>query len=266
MEEKKKNNKLKKLARYYNDAKNELKLTGVIKDDVHALVMACIPIQKEICEKSDDIKINDLEKIQNITPIDKSTYLEFVRICSLKNAGKLKEKAVTKFEDDFANRLFTTNIRHSFLNSYMNDSPLKVTDPGNEEYAPFEDYESSDFNDIMDESAKKREYINLVLRAKYAAYSKAAQYITDLKLTHSEFKKLVDFEYYKEGGYPTDKTPSKTYTIFKKYNDAKRLMNEYGFSEEADKLDYEFGLEVKLGEEHPQKHKWIIDEDDDEID
>ena len=42
--------------------------------------------------------------------------------------NELKEKAIAKFESDFENRLFISNLRHSFLESYMSGYDLKITD------------------------------------------------------------------------------------------------------------------------------------------
>ena len=254
-EDEKKQKKLMRLKKYYDEAAQELNLTGDASSDVHALVMACQPIQREICEKSDTIKIDDLLTAQEITGIDKRTYLDFVRICSLKNNDKLHDKAINKFESDFEQRLFITNLRFSFLNSYMSGESLRITDENNEEYKPFSDYSSDEFEEIMNRSASTREYINMVCRKQYKKYSNAAQYITNLELKASDFKNLVDYEYYKEGGYPSPQTPAKLWSLFNKYNEAMRMMNRYGFTQQ-NSLNHEFGLNVELGEAHPVEHPW----------
>ena len=254
-EDEKKQKKLMRLKKYYDEAAQELNLTSDASSDVHALVMACQPIQREICEKSDTIKIDDLLTAQEITGIDKRTYLDFVRICSLKNNDKLHDKAINKFESDFEQRLFITNLRFSFLNSYMSGESLRITDENNEEYKPFSDYSSDEFEEIMNRSASTREYINMVCRKQYKKYSNAAQYITNLELKASDFKNLVDYEYYKEGGYPSPQTPAKLWSLFNKYNEAMRMMNRYGFTQQ-NSLNHEFGLNVELGEAHPVEHPW----------
>ena len=213
-------------------------------------------IQAEICKMSDSIKIDDLLKVQDITDIDKKTYMDFVNITALKNNDKLKEKAISRFENDFSNRLVIANLRHSFLESYMSGDDLKITDQDNYEYKPFEDYKSEEFEKIMEDSAKKREYINKTLYSQYKKYAAAAEYITNLELTYSKFKNLVDWEYYKDGGYPTPTTPGRLWSIFNKYNEAIRLMKTYGFSQQEE-LNREFGLDVYLTTPHPVKHPWM---------
>ena len=256
-EEQKKEKKLQKLASVYSEADGELNIAGKpINEQVHILVDTCVAIQHEICAMSDSIKIDDLLKVQDITDIDKKTYLDFVNICALKNNDKLKEKAIAKFENDFNNRLFISNLRHAFLESYMSGNDLKITDDSNYEYKPFSDYKSDEFEKIMEDSAKKREYINKVLYKRYKGFAQAAEYITKLDLSYAKFKQLVDWEVYRDGGYPAPTTPGRLWSIFNKYNDAMRLMNQYEFTQQNE-LNNEFGLHIKLGETHPVDHPWM---------
>lgn len=265
-EEQKREKKLAKLSIAYTAADNELHIAGKpVDEQVHILVNACSEIQGEICTVADSIKIDDLLKVQDITDIDKKTYLDFVNITALKNNDKLKEKAISKFENDFSNRLTIANLRHSFLESYMSGNDLKITDQDNYEYKPFEDYKSEEFEQIMEDSAKKREYINKTLYGHYKTLAKAAEYITKLDLSYSKFKNLVDWEHYKEGGYPSPTSPAKLWSIFNKYNEAIRLMTVYGFTQQNE-LNKEFGLGVQLNTPHPVNHPWMTDKESPEID
>ena len=260
--------RLKKLKKYYERADEELHLSDKsVNEQVHILVDTCDNIQGEICRMSDDIKITDLLKVQELTPIDKTTYLEFVKICMLKNNGKLKDKAVAKFTDDFYRRLFITNLRHSFLQSYMGDEgELKITDEDNEEYVPFTDYQSDEFNKIMQDSATKRDYLNNILWKRYKDFAKAAEYITELALPYKDFKNLVDWQHYKDGGYPTEKSPSKIWAIFDKFNYAHRMLTKWGYNETTNELNYEFGLDVNETEAHPKEHPWNVSNDEESLD
>lgn len=258
--EEKKEKRLQKLAIIYGQVDDELHISGKpINEQVHMLVDKCNELQGQICQYADSIKIDDLAKVQDITDIDKKTYLDFVNICALKNKDKLKEKAIAKFEGDFENRLFISNLRHSFLESYMSGYDLKITDEDNQEYKPYSDYKSEEFERIMEDSAKTRMFINDVLYKQYKKYAAAAEYITKLELNYGDFKKLVDWEHYKEGGYPTPTTPAKLWSIFEKYNNAIRLMEKYEFTQQKD-LNKEFGLNVELGKPSPVKHPWMLAE------
>jgi len=259
-EKQKREKKLAKLSVAYTLADNELHIAGKpINEQIHILVNACSDIQSEICSVADSIKIEDLTKVQDITDIDKKTYLDFVNITALKNNDKLKEKAISKFENDFSNRLVIANLRHSFLESYMSGNDLKITDQDNYEYKPFEDYKSEEFEKIMEDSAKKREYINKVLYGHYKTLAKAAEYITKLDLSYSKFKNLVDWEHYKEGGYPSPTSPAKLWSIFNRYNEAINLMTKYEFTQQNE-LNKEFGLDVNLVTPHPVKHPWMTED------
>ena len=262
LDEEKKEKRLQKLAIIYGQVDDELHISGKpINEQVHMLVDKCNELQGQICQYADSIKIDDLAKVQDITDIDKKTYLDFVNICALKNKDKLKEKAIAKFEGDFENRLFISNLRHSFLESYMSGYDLKITDEDNQEYKPYSDYKSEEFERIMEDSAKTRMFINDELYKQYKKYAAAAEYIN-----YGDFKKLVDWEHYKEGGYPTPTTPAKLWSIFDKYNNAIRLMEKYEFTQQKD-LNKEFGLNVELGKPSPVKHPWMLAESEEpEID
>jgi len=255
--------KLEKLKKSYDLIDEELHLKDKeVIDQVHTIINAADELMCEICSMSDDIKINDYEKAKELTPIDKKTYLDFVHICALKNNDALKEKAISKFGEDFAQRLFITNLRHAFLESYMNGDELKITDEDNEEYKPFTDYKSDDFEAIMQDSAKKREYLNLVLWKKYKQLAKAAEYITDLELSYKDFKNLVDWQHYANGGYPSPTSPSKIWAIFDKFNYAHRTLTKWGYENTANELKIEFGLDITETIPVPVEHPWMAEKED----
>lgn len=255
--------KLKRLASSYNKVALEANFTNKTPNEqVKEMVYIASVIQGEICQCSDYIKIDKLDEASELTQIDKQTWLEFVRIASLKDVGKLQEKAISKFEKDFEKRLLITNLRKSFLESYMSSNDMKITDEDNYKYVPFDDYSSDEFLKIMEDAAKKRVYINTVLRPKYKEISNAAQYITNLKLSAKEFKELVDWEHYKDGGYPNPTSPSKIWKIFERYDHAYRLMRTYLFDDEVNALQKEFGLELTLHTPQPKNHSWIDEEDE----
>jgi len=257
--------KKEKLKKFYDAFDEQLSLKNKeVIDQVHDLVDLADELMCEICSMSDDIKINDLAKVQELTPIDKKTYLDFVNICALKNNDALKEKAVGRFEEDFAKRLFITNLRHSFLESYMNGDELHITDEDNEEYKPFTDYKSDEFDAIMQDSAKKREYLNTVLWKQYKSIAKAAEYITDCELEYKDFKNLVDWQHYKDGGYPSPTSPSKIWAIFNKFNYAHRTLTKWGYEYTADNLKNEFGLAIMETTPNPVDHPWMIDDKSDD--
>lgn len=258
MERKENKKMMSKLQKMYEEVKEELGLSGSVNDQVHALVDACDSIQGEIDKVNDSVRIDDLSKVQEITPIDRSTYLEFVNIMVTDNNGKMNDEKVDKFEQDFYQKLFITNLRHAFLNSYMKGDSIQITDDDNEKYTPYGVFESTEFDKLIKDSASKKDYVNNVLKPRYRKYATVAKFITGDKMTTSEFKHLVNFQHYKNGGYPNASTPSHLWSVFNKFNQAYRLLANYGYTDVNASLMHEFGLEVQTGESHPTAHQWQL--------
>lgn len=255
--EEKQEKRRKKLKSLYEEVADQLNLRD--KDpikQVHILVDTCDTLMNEICAMSDSIKIDDLAKVQEITSIDKRTYLDFVNICVKKDNDKLREKAIDKFEEDFGQRLLIANLRYKFLQSYMSGEPLKITDEDNEEYTPFNDFESNAFTEIMQDSAKKREYLNNVLWKQYKTYAAAAEYITNMELTYRDFKNLVDYQHYAAGGYPSEHTPSRVWSVYDRFNYTHRLLSKWKYNDTQNELLEEFGLNIKEKDPTPKAHPW----------
>jgi hypothetical protein len=250
--------KLKRFEKDYESIKAELQLDELDNTEkIHKLVYAASAIQGEICQCSDYIKKDKFNEVKEITQIDGSTWLDFVRIAALKDVTGLQEKAIDKFTEDFEKRLIITNLRKTFLDSYMSNEDLKITDEDNSNYIPFDAYKSDEFATIMEDAAQKRIYINTVLRPRYKVMSNAAQYITNLNLDAKTFKELVDWEHYKDGGYPSPSSPSKIWKIFEQYDHCIRVMKKYGFDVEVDNLHKEFGLNTNLCTPNPIDHPWM---------
>ena len=89
--------------------------------------------------------------------------------------------------------------------------------------------------------------------------AKAAEYITKLELTYGKFKQLVDWEYYKDGGYPTPTTPGKLWSVFNRFNESLRLIDKYGFTQH-EALKKEFGLNITLTNPAPVNHPWMVED------
>ena len=139
---------------------------------------------------------------------------------------------------------------------------MHITDEDNKEYKPFTDYESEDFGEILEHSAKLREVLNLVLWKEYKNYAKAAEYITELELPYRDFKNLVDWQHYKDGGYPSPTSPSKIWAIFNKFNSAHRLLTKWGYENTSNELKKEFGLVINEVTPNPVDHPWQVGDEE----
>ena len=238
--------------------------TMTVTEKVQKLIEAAVKLQGEIFGKSDEIRIKDLEKVQEFANIDKGTYLDFVKICVLKNNDKLKEKTISKYENDLNKKSHIISLKQTFLNSYMNGKELQIADDEADEIKKSIEKRSCDeFEKIMQDSAKKREYITTILNRKYKTLAKAAEFVSNGELIQKDFKSLVDWQYFADGGYPTPKSPSKIWSIFNKFNYAYRTLEKWGYNKTSETLNEEFGLVISTTEPKPVVHKWQKNSDDD---
>ena len=120
--------KLKRSKEIYERVKDELGLNGSVNEQIGQLILECCDIQHEICNQADTIKITNFDKALELIQIDKGTWNEFVNITAKKYYGRLKDKAVDKYEDDCHKRRHIANLKQSFYDSYLSDEPLKVLD------------------------------------------------------------------------------------------------------------------------------------------
>lgn len=241
----------------YDTLKPQLGLTGDPIEDIHLLIRVGQGIQSQICQKADSIKIDDYEQANKITPISKGLYTEFVSIAARKIQGKFNEKSAEKLDEEFDTKLLDINLLNTFLNTYVADKELRLADSDDDKFEPFKDRKSEDFQKLLEKSAYTRIEINESLYPQLKQLGNAAEYITNGEVTYKEFKQLNDFEYYKDGGYPSPSSPSRSWSIYKRFADAHRLMKKYEI-DQADELSYEFGLNINIEELHPVTHPWML--------
>lgn len=248
---------------FYEAFKDELHLDGDEVGQIHQLVKAGCELQYQICQESDKIKINGFEQAQTMLTIDKSTWSEFVKITAKKMYGNLSEKSVEKMNEKIESKRYLTNLQNAFYDSYLADEELKIVDEAGDSDVKFDRTEDKEFAALIEEYAKIRDYINSVLYKRYDGISKAAYFITDGKLKKTDFKDLVDWEYYKDSEDPN--YPSRSWQIYNKFARMYRLLTNYEFDQTED-LDYEFGYKVELTTPHPTTHAWQVKEDETTLD
>lgn len=254
--------RLKKLAITYKMYAEKIGLTGNTIDDIHTLVKLACECQGEICKSADSIKEDDFTAVSEIIPIEKSTYMKFVKIAAMKIDGKLTDNRIEKLKESFASEMYNMNLKNAFLNSYVKDEKLKIVDSNNIDITNLESEENSKFEEILEHSAQTRIYIDSTLNKRYKIYAELAEYITEGKMARKEFKQITDFEYYKNGCYPTPTTPAKLWSVFNRFNESFRSMFKYKF-DQISKLQKEFGLNITLGEANYVAHPWNNSSEDD---
>lgn len=221
-----------------------------VAEQVRALVFAANDVLTEICENADKIKINMYEDAADIIDIDKSSWKEFAKLAYKVAQGNIKDDLFEKTEDATHEKMYILGLRKSFINTYVKNGSEAVFIKKDEvpyEIPNTETFSNEDFESLLLDAVNVRHYINTVLWPTFKNFAMAAFYITKGKLTNKDFKNLVDWEHYKNGGYPTEKSKPKLWAIFDKFDYAYRLMNEYKFNQ-LDALKRQFGLIIDLKE------------------
>lgn len=255
--------KLKRSKEIYERVKDELGLNGSVNEQIGQLILECCDIQHEICNQADTIKITNFDKALELIQIDKGTWNEFVNITAKKYYGRLKDKAVDKYEDDCHKRRHIANLKQSFYDSYLSDNPLKVLDETDNQSYSFDNEENKEFETLMEESAKIRDYINHTLYARYKMLYQCAFYLSEGELEYKDFKDMVDWQCYIDSDDP--KYPDRAWKIFEKFNRMIRLFNSYSNENSVKHMNdmcKEFGVSFNLHTPQPVHHGWQDKEKD----
>lgn len=235
----------------YESAAIELNLTDSMtaEQKVHNIIMAASSIQGEICSLSDEIKIVNFENIKSIINLQKADWLETVCLYNRKHNSRFGKSSIERNKDRIKERVFSQTFKNKFLEEViapedtLDIDAIKVASKDDLQTSLADTGESTEFAEILKQSAELRNKINSVLYRKYNSYAKAAQYASNFSINYADFKMLVDWEHYKNGGYPSENTPAKLWSVVNKFNLAVRLCQQYGFDQINQLLD-EFGLEV----------------------
>jgi hypothetical protein len=71
----------------------------------------------------------------------------------------------------------------------------------------------------------------------------------------SVFKFLLDMHHYRNGGWPSEKTPPRSFSIAKRFNDAFRASERHGFND-VQQWAKRFGLKIELTWPSPTLYQW----------
>lgn len=255
--------KLYRAKEIYERVKDDIGLNGDTNEQIGQLIQECCNIQKEISEKNDIINKVNFEKASEFIRIDRATWSEFVNLTAKKYYGRLGEKQVDKYEDTCQTKRHIANLKQSFYDSYLSDRPLKVLDETNNQSYDFDNEENKEFQDLMEETAKIKDYIVNILMPKYKTMYNCAFHLTEGTIKYSEFKDMVDWQCYVDSEDPN--YPDKAWKVFEKFNRMIRLFDKYS-NENSDKhlndMKHEFGLTFELRPEHIRKHPWAKNDED----
>ena len=235
----------------YNQANVLLKLDEIktVPEKVRALVFAANEVLTQICENADKIKIDMFEEASDIIDIDKPRWKEFAKLAYKVAHGDIKESLIEKTHEKLHETLYVTQLKKSFFDTYVRDgATAKFVKKDEVSYNALDNenvFDSNEFEELLTDAVNVRHYLNTVLWPAFKNFGQAAFYITKGELEYKHFKDLVDWEHYKNGGYPSEKSKPKLWSIFDKFDYSYRLMHKYGFNQ-IDALKRQFGFEIEL--------------------
>lgn len=237
----------------YEEADVLLKLSSMktVNEKVRALVFAANEVLTQICENADKIKIDMYDEASEILPIDKPRWKEFAKLAYKVAQGDIKDSMIEKTHEKLHESLYISQLKKSFFDTYvMNGSTAMFVKKDDVPYDGLNNdntFSDDDFEQLLLDTVNVRHYLNTVLWPAFKNFARAAYHVTKGQLEYKQFKDLVDWEHYKNGGYPSEKSKPKLWAIFDRFDYAYRLMDKYEF-DQVKSLKRQFGLEIELKE------------------
>ena len=259
-----KENYKKRCHKMYLEVKTEYNL-GEINDvnkRVHKIVTEASKIEGKICDAQDYIKITLADEVNDKFGITKSDFTEFVNLGYKIDNSYMKEKAIQKYNEKLKEKQFSVIIRNSFFNSHcVDNTEAAIVAPEDTDIPQVKGFTSDEFDKFLNDGIRYKREIKEILQPMYRKLSMAAEYASEWNIDKKDFKKIVDFEHYKEGGYPNENSKPKLYSIFEKFDEAGRLMTKFKFKQYED-LEKEFGINTIFG--MPSRFKRDFDQTSEE--
>lgn len=222
---------------------------NTVAEKIRTLVFAADEVLTQICENADKIKIDMFDEASSIIEIDKPRWKEFAKLAYKVAQGEIKESLIEKTHEKLHETLYVTQLKKSFFDTYVRDgATAKFVKKDEVSYTALDNenvFDSNEFEELLTDAVNVRHYINTVLWPTFKNFGQAAFYLTKGELDYKKFKDLVDWEHYKNGGYPSEKSKPKLWSIFDKFDYSYRLMHTYGFNQ-IDALKRQFGFEIEL--------------------
>lgn len=221
-----------------------------VDEKVRACVFAANEVLAEICTNADKIKIDMWEKANDIVEISKPQWKDFAHLAYQLSNGTIKDNFFEKNEEKLHESLYVLNMRKSFYDTYVKEcgEAKFVHKDAVPDLEDMDDrYTSEEFERILLDAVQVRTYLNKVLWPSFREFQLAAFYVTKGELDSKSFKDLVDWEHYKEGGYPNEKSKPWLWAIFDRFDRAYRLMDKYKFPQ-LQELVRQFGMNVEMKE------------------
>lgn len=229
-----------------------LNSTMTVNEQVQKLIYHADEIMTRICQNADLIKIDYFEQVQEITPIQKPQWMEFVKLAVDSTNGTITDKKMDKIQESFENSVYVTSLRMKFIDTFVKSSgSTKVEWPEKEQEIPLPvlaEFESnSDFEILLQKAVSTRTYLDKVLWPEYNEVSEAFQFITAYKYNQHQFKDLVDMWHYRHGGYPSENSAPKLWAKINSFAYITKLMRSFNLTQIEKELK-RFGITITFDE------------------
>lgn len=183
-----------------------------VNEQVHKMIYAADDIQVKICEAADHIKVNAYDKVKEWWPelgIPKPTWLELVHIRRLQRHTTLSDDFIDKIARSFDAAKNITALRMTIIDAIKTNNleHANIATIDSEKKLEFESTETlpEDFITLLNECADLRDKIDTEMWPSMRLIGDAFCYLTKEK--YQVFKRLLDLWHYRNGGWPSEKTP-----------------------------------------------------------
>lgn len=256
-----KKNKAEKWRSYEEDFKavcKDYNLMGLTKDETtKRMIEICDDLQGQICNESDEIKISGLARANSIlnknvqseeetVEMTKGNWNEMVALGARSKTAKT-QKLIEKIDSGIAAKNATNDMIGSLRTNIENGNDADISLPEKLEFGVQKTVQNDELSEVYKECVEKREYINKTLYKEYYRVSRAFQFLHEGQLNADDFKMLVDDVHYKDGGYPSETTPPRTWSKINSSYKLIRAMIIAGKEEYIRKyMKDNFGMEVTV--------------------
>lgn len=241
---------------------SEILERNVESEIVHELVNLADKVQTEICQKADKWKIELFAKIVDnfgSLKVGKAAYFDLVHMSRMKRHSELSLSYVSKLKKVLNKSAYFVKLKSSKLSSLTQDSLAETVKLPvlNEDAAisilGFDDVaQNEEFVSIINEAADLSHEISKELYPKlYLIYAAFCHYTKDG--TVNDIKHLVDIVHYRYGGFPSETSPPRHWSTFKKFRYLNILSTRYNY-DFAETWNHRFGLIVQIAEH--KNHAW----------
>jgi hypothetical protein len=240
------------------DTWHGLSALGTLNDKVQKLIISADDLQSAICDMADQIKIHNFQQISEQYPdlgIIPNIWVELVHLRRLQLFSNLPDEVIQKISQQILGGNNITALRESLITSLSKSTELQapsVSEPKQLKYEHLETLDS-EFMEILNESAKLRNELDSMLWPKMGLYRDAFTFLTGE--TGGTFKLILDMYHYRNGGWPSEKTPPRFWSVVKRFKDAYLSLDKYGF-DLAKNWTSRFGMDISLKPTFPHK-LWI---------